>query len=122
MVRSSELLRSAAKVSSSSKVPGWFRMTSNTNRKVIAAKGFFSVVARHATKGTACRMMIERFGSCDLSSLGHSRSYLMTFVTRDFLMLGVTETYLEGRGKLWRPRIAAEFMTRATRRDVSAVC
>ena len=97
MVVSSELLRSAAKLSASSKVPGWFRVAANTNRKVIAAKGFLPVVARHATKGTACRMMIERFGSRDLSSLGHSRSYLMTFVTRDFLMLGVTETYLESR-------------------------
>ena len=96
-------------------------VTPLANRKVIAAKGFFPVVARHATKGTACRMMIKRFGSRDLSSLGHSRSDLMTFVTRDFLMLGVTETYLEGRSKLWRPRIASEFMTRATRRDLSAV-
>ena len=82
----------------SSEVPSAFGMTSDANGEIVAAESSLAVVTSHATKGTASRMMIERFGSRDLSSLGHSRSYLMTFATHDFLMLGVTETYLEGRG------------------------
>src|SRR5205085_8440979 len=97
-------------------------MTSNTDRKVITAKGSLAVVARHATLSAPRRMMIERFGRGHLSALWHSRSYLMAFGARHFLMLGVTETYFETRGKLWRPRIASEFMTRPTRRDVSTIC
>ena len=73
-------------------------MTSDANRKVIATKSSLAVVTGHTTLSAARRVMIERFRRRDLPSLRHSRSYLMAFVTDDFLMLGVTETYLEGWG------------------------
>lgn len=96
-------------------------VTPLAKRKVIAAKSSFPVVARHATQGTACRMMIERFGRSHLSSLRHSRSNLMTLVAIYFLMVCVAEAYFECRCEFRRPSITSHLMTNSARRYIAAV-
>lgn len=72
-------------------------MTAFTNSKIISSKSALSVVTAHATEGLARGMMIRRFRSSYLLSLGHAGPHRMTFSTRQpgLTVLSVTETHGE---------------------------
>jgi hypothetical protein len=86
-----------------SKAPHWSRVASLTNREVVAAKSSFAIMtSRAALAATSC-MMIERFGSCDLSSLRHARLDLVTRITRLFLVLRMAKADAKRLREFRRP-------------------
>ena len=89
-------------------------------REVIAAKRTFAVMASHAALPATCCMMVKRFRGGDLSALRHSRSNLVTFVARCFLMLGMTESHAECLGGFRSSGIPTQLMTRTTRGHIAA--
>jgi hypothetical protein len=68
-----------------------------TTRKVVAAKRALPVVTRHATLAASRRVMVERLRRGDLSPLRLAGSDVMTFVTRDLVVLSMTKTDTECR-------------------------
>ena len=95
-------------------------MASLTNSEVFAAECPLAVMTSHATLAAAGRMMIQRFGRTDLSSLRHACFHLMTLVAGYLQMFRVTETDAKGRHEFRRPRIAAQLMTGAARGNIAA--
>jgi hypothetical protein len=89
------------------------------NRKIIATKRALAIVTGSATLTTSGRMMVKRLGRCDLATLRHPRSYLMTFITPHLTMFTVIEVYAKRLRKLGRARVGSELMTYGTRRDVA---
>jgi len=91
------------------------------NRKVIAAERALAVMASHTAHPAAARVMIQRFGRGDLSSLRHAGSNLVAFVASFFLMLCMTKANAECLRERRRPRISAQLMTSAARRNIATL-
>lgn len=94
-------------------MPRRSRVATLADCKVIAPKRALAIVARHAALPAAGRVMIERFGRGDLSSLRHSGSDLVAFGAGNFLVLRVVKADAERLGKFRRPGITTQLMTRA---------
>jgi hypothetical protein len=70
-----------------SKAPRRSGMTALAGSKVVTPKRALAIMTSHATLATTGRMVMQWLRRCDLSSLRHSRSYLMTLIATYFLML-----------------------------------
>ena len=102
-------------------MPRWARVAPFAHREVVATKRALAIMTGHAALSPAGRVMIQRFGRRNLSALRHTRSDLMTLIATNLLMLRVIEADPECLSKFRSPRIAAQLMTRAARRNISTV-
>lgn len=91
-----------------------------TNCEVIAAKRTLAVMASHATLPPTGCVMVERFRRGHLAALRHAGSNLMAFNAADLLMLCMTKANPECLRERRRPRISAQLMTGAARRNIAA--
>ena len=95
-------------------------MATLASGEVVTAKRALAVMAGHAACPRPLRVMIERCGRSDLSSLRHSRPDLMAFGAGNLLMLGVIKADAECRGHFRCPGITTQLVTRPARRDIAA--
>ena len=95
-------------------------MATLANCEVIAAKRALTIMASHATLSPPGGVMIERLRRGYLSPLRHAGSDLMAFTACNLLMLCMTKANAECLRGRRRPRIPAQLMTSAARRDIAA--
>ena len=77
-----------------------------TDAEIIPTESAFAVVAGHAALPAAGRMVIQRFGRCDLSSLRLPGAHLMALVAGFLLVLRVTKADAKRRHHFRRARVA----------------
>src|SRR5204862_5104306 len=95
-------------------------MATFASGEIFTAKSALAVMAGHATLPTTGCVMVERLRRRNLPSLRHAGPDLMAFSAGKLLMLCMTKANAECLRERRRPRISAQLVTSAARRNIAA--